>query len=280
MRVRDASGWTSNEVRRHLRAPHWGIRSTDPIPTTIEARCHDFLPRMGDAFFSHGTAGLLWGLPLPRRVEVGPLHVSFARGHRAPDTRDVVGHELSVRDDDIRVLRGLAVTSPARTVRDLSSHLSLRDLVAVMDAALHDGLVTSSDLVLQGRTRGFRGRSQFVAATTLMDGAAASRPESHLRFAYQGAGLPPMDINVDLFDRFGAFLARPDVRFRGYPVVSEYDGSGHLTDPAQWRRDVERYSLMEDAELSVVRALADDAPLFRRAISRSRRALARAGWRG
>jgi hypothetical protein len=279
MRVRDATEWTANEVRRHLRAPHWGIRSLDPVSTTIDARCQDFLPRVGDAFFSHGTAGLLWGLPLPRRIEGGPLHVAFARGHRAPDTRDVVGHELSVRDADIVILRGLAVTSVARTIRDLSSHLLLRDLVAIMDAAMHRGLVTASDLVAQGRTRGFRGRAQFIAATQLMDAAAASRPETHLRLAYLGAGLPPMDVNVDLFDRFGTFLARPDLRFRGYPVVSEYDGSGHLTDPAQWRRDVERYALMEDADLAIVRALADDAPLFPRAISRSRRALARVGWR-
>lgn len=90
----------------------------------------------------------------------------------------------------------------------------------------------------------------------------------------------PRLLNVDLFDRRGDFLARADLRFRGFAVVSEYDGAGHLTDPAQWRRDVERYSLREDADLAVVRALADDAPLFPRAVARCRRALIRAGWRG
>jgi very-short-patch-repair endonuclease len=87
-----------------------------------------------------------------------------------------------------------------------------------------------------------------------------------------------MDINVDLRDGRGRFLARPDIRFPEYRVVVEYEGDGHRTDRAQWNRDLIRTAALFEAGEHVIRIGA--AQLHRPAVflKQLRAALVARGW--
>lgn len=274
------TGVTRHTIETRMLVPYRGIRA-DVLADDLRARALLFAPRLGPgAFYSHATAAGLWGAPLPAWATRDPrLHVSYPAGHRAPDARETQGHELQVGSSDTVILDGIPIASPARTVRDLATILQVPDLVAVIDAMLRAGVVDRAALDRMAAVRRFRWRRRVLAAVELADPAAETRPESLLRVAYAFAGLPPTLANDDIRDAHGRFVARPDLRFRGFPVLSEYDGDGHRTDTRQWRRDVERYAALEDLGFEIVRVTADDIPHFERAIAHARTRLLRHGWR-
>ena len=80
----------------------WGIRGVGD-DFSIPVRCAEFLPRMPEGgFYSHVTAAILWGIPLPWRFESNlDLHVSVPRGRRAPDAAQIIGHQVAIRPDDV-----------------------------------------------------------------------------------------------------------------------------------------------------------------------------------
>lgn len=282
MLVRDAAaaGFRPGDVRRHLRAPYWGIRSLADEEDSVIDRCRDFLPRLGAAVFSHSTAAGLHGIPLPLSLSRDDLlHVSHVAGHRAPAAAGLIGHELRLAPTDIGAVDGLPVTSVLRTVRDLSGMMAVPDLVAAADSVLHVGHVDLDDLTALARTRGFRGLRTLRAAIPLLDGRAESPQESLLRVAIISAGLPMPEVNQDFRDAGGRFVARADLSFPGFALVVEYEGDGHRTSPTQWRRDVERTAALEDLGQEVIRVTGEDSPRFRAAIARIRSRLIRRGWR-
>jgi hypothetical protein len=281
--VREAlrSGYTRHEVDRILPKPFWGIRAEQESLST-EGRCRQFLCRLPEgAFYSHTTAALLWGVTLPPWHEHDMrLHVSVPAGHRAVDAKQIIGHEVALSPSEHTTVNGLPVSAPTRVWRELGQLLSLADLVAVGDELLRRNrpLCSLSALRTASYSRGYRGKRNVMAALLMLDGRAESRPESLMRVALHTAGLPRMIVNEDVRRTDGSFLARPDIRFADYPVVVEYDGDGHRTDSAQWRRDVARLGDLADAGLEVVRATADDLPDFRRLVARTRSRLRMHGW--
>jgi hypothetical protein len=260
----------------------WGIRGVGE-DFSIPARCVEFVPRLLPvSFYSHVTAALLWGVPLPSRWETcTDLHVSVPRGWRAPDAAQIIGHQVAIRDDDVVLLDTMRVSSPARVWRELASLLDPADLIAAGDALVsrQRGLTTIAELAkVVHRDPSYPGRRNARDALPLLSDRAESRPESLLRLAMVASNLPPLLVNHDVLDGDSRFVARVDLAFEGYPVVVEYDGDGHRSDPRQWRRDVTRFGQLEDAGLTVVRATAEDLPGFERVIDRCRRHLRAAGW--
>lgn len=240
------------------------------------------LPRLPPgSFFSHTTAAQLWGLPLPlhARTDLRP-HVSVPAGHRAVDTRDAIGHEVVIRAGEVTSLGRIHVSTPARIWMELSPLLGLSGLVALGDALLRSGSASEAELDHALSRRGFRGRRNAIAARPLLDERAESPMESILRVALVTAGLPALLVNEAVYDPAGRFVARPDLRFRDYPVVVEYDGDGHRSDAVQWRRDVRRYAELEDLGFDAIRATAADLPHFTRIVARARHRIQAASSRG
>jgi len=237
------------------------------------------MPEVG--FYSHVTAAVLWGMPLPNRFESSlDLHISVPRGFRAPDATHIVGHQVGIRDEDVVLLDGMRVSSPARTWRELAGLLDAGDLVAAGDSVVHRRLTTIEQLRLVTlRDRKYPGRRYARDALPHLSDRAESRPESLLRIALWRAGLPPVWVNRDVIDGAGQVMARVDLLFRDYPIAVEYDGDQHRSDVDQWRRDVVRLGNLEDGGITVVRAMADDLPRFERVIERCRQLLGRRGWR-
>ncbi|HWU45840.1 MAG TPA: hypothetical protein VN133_03670 [Humibacter sp.] len=258
-----AAGATRRRLRAaDLQAPFWGIRSTPTQTLTALDRCTAFMLRMPqDAVYSHVTAAQVYGMPLPRRHEDGPLHVGTPGNRRPVRAVGVIGHRLQLRQGDCARVRRLPVTSPERTWLDLGALLSLRDLVAAGDQLVRRAapLTTIADL---GRAfddySGRRGVRMLRAALPLLDEGSESARESWLRVMLIEAGFPRFETNQNVFDASGNFVARVDLLNRRYRVALEYEGDQHRADRRQWQRDVGRLRAVQATGLRVIRVTADD----------------------
>ncbi|MFB2556877.1 hypothetical protein [Herbiconiux liangxiaofengii] len=283
-----------------LSSPYPGVRRFGAPPDGLLERCRAYAQRMShDQLFSHGTAALLWGIPLPdeyglREIHGRPerdpaiLHVASLNGTR-PRVAGVRGHELSDRRIRCVLRHGLRVTDAASTWVHLAASLTLPDLVAAGD---HLVLTPRSrhpierrpfcgvdDLV--ARLRNVRGGGHVKAARALhliRDGAE-SRRETHLRLQLLGHGLPEPDLQGVILDAHGRFVARGDLVYPAFKVLVEYDGQQHRESSMQFHHDVARHeALLAEgwthlrADLHTPLAGRDSAP------ARTERALRARGW--
>ncbi|WP_169514009.1 endonuclease domain-containing protein [Agromyces subbeticus] len=223
-------------------------------------RAYEQLLRTGEAF-SHTTAALLYGAPLPAaHAALRPLHVLSPTPTRSR-TGGTVEHRS--RAGFPVVLRfGLPVVEPVAMWLQLASAISREDLTAVGDF-----LVTG---VLHGRARepaladhaalaaaidvgtGGRGMSGARWALERIRVGAASRPETLLRLVMAAAGLPEPVIGPAVVVAGGTLTLHPDLAYPELRLAIEYEGDGHR-DPARWERDIERRELFEDAGWRVIR---------------------------
>jgi hypothetical protein len=275
-----------------LDRPFWGVR----IPAQgesggqgyvkrgeVEALCSALLVRMPPpAFFSHATAALLLGLPLPARLSrLRPVHVGVPAPIRPMEARDVVGHRLSVLPDDLIERGRLRLTGPARTWLDLAATLTVHELVAIGDHLIRwrSPLVTSGELSAALETYpGRRGLKQARTALPLLRTRSESPRESVLRVIIVLAGLPEPECNYTVLTTDGTFLARGDLVYPEYKLLLEYQGDQHRTDRAQWRADIRRTGRLEDNGWQVLQFTADDLHDPDALVARIRLRLRARGW--
>jgi hypothetical protein len=278
------SGITFSRLRgRDLERPFRGTRTIGSGNSVFDlAAAYAPLLRAGDRF-SHTTAAILWGLPLPRGF--AELHVSTAAGRNPPRGKGVIGHRSSVSTAITR--EGLPVSGPRSMFLELATELELDDLVSVGDALIldpylldpHDIRPWTNIQDLASACEGSRapGCRRARRALKLMRQGAESRPETLLRLLLIRAGLPEPELNSDIHDAAGRFLGRGDLVYRAARVIVEYDGDHHRNSKEQYENDIMRLERFRDADWIVVQVR--DRGLFVNAdqtIARVRRALTRA----
>lgn len=246
-----------------LVAPFSGVRAPAALALGIQELAVVYSTRMPTAaFFSHVTAARLWDIPLPYRLEGRdlPLDVGVPANAVVPRGAGVVGHHLQLDAGDVVTLGPLRLTSPARTWCDLAALLSHEDLVAAGDSLLWRQRPESSRVVPStladavARFRGRRGRPALRGALPRLTDRSDSRAESLVRCRIIAAGLPEPEVNLDLYDSSGTFVARPDLSFRRYRVCLDYEGDHHRTDAVQWEKDIARVTRIENAHWRHLRA--------------------------
>ena len=235
----------------------WGIgrRDGELLPTQRVLDALPLLPSSGAlaGWASAYVQGVSWldGVDLGTPVPV-PVHVGSDTGRSATQVRFV--HDV-LDEDEIRVVHGIRVTSPARTAFDAvrwARHLV--DAVAVLDAMLRFTSLTRSQFDAELERRGgWRGIRQAREAAALADPAVLSIWESRLRVLYVcNAHLPPPLVNPWVFDPTWRLLGRPDLFDPAVAHAIEYDGEHHL-DPAQRESDERRQRGFEAAGVVVTR---------------------------
>lgn len=81
---------------RDLSAPFHGVSTLRRQNISVREMCEVYAPRPTSAqFFSHHTAGVLWGMPLPV-PQPDRLHVSAMAPAREPRTSGVIGHRVTI----------------------------------------------------------------------------------------------------------------------------------------------------------------------------------------
>ncbi|MBO1755657.1 DUF559 domain-containing protein [Allobranchiibius sp. CTAmp26] len=238
-----------------LTSPFRGVRTTSPALDLI-SRARALLTVLPEtAAFSHASAALLWGIPLPRLLEEAKsLHVTLPAGANTFVRDGVVVHYGD--RPTMRCPAGLPVTEPAATWCDLSAGMVVDDLVVAADDLCYRSL--SGIAQLEGALRvhpGRRGRVAARSALPLVRAGSASPGETRTRLLLGRWCLPEPELNVDVFDRWGGWLARVDFLWRSNQVVAEYYGAVH---ESSWSKDLTRAAQLEDAGYRVVVITARD----------------------
>lgn len=232
-------------------------------------------------FFSHETGLALLGAPLPytRQARRG-VHISVRRPHAMPRRCGVIGHRLQARADAFWGNGLLRIEHPARLWRQAAAHWRLDDLIVAGDFLVHprNRLLTVDELRREvdeaGEVRGLLR----PALEEIRTGAESSE-ETRLRLLLMRAGLPEPELNLELFDVHGAFVARLDLAYPQYRVAAEYDGRGHA-GAEQFARDADRWDAIRAEHWRHVRILSHHLrPDPQVAVDKVAVALFEAGWR-
>ncbi|MCH9732881.1 MAG: DUF559 domain-containing protein, partial [Actinomycetia bacterium] len=176
-------------------------------------------------------------------------------------------------------VRGIPVTTPARTAFDFGRLLSETKGVQRIDALMNctDLKVVDVERVAQSHP-GVRGLRRLRGTLKLVDRGAESPYESLTRLLLVRNGFPPPETQIEIRDEFGRVFARLDMGWTRWKVAVEYDGKQHWADGKQRAWDIDRMALLEAAGWLVIRVSA--AMLSRRGviIDRVAAALAMRGW--
>ena len=166
----------------------------------------------------------------------------------------IVVHRDRLRDDELCRVRGIAVTTPARTAYDLGRRPGLSKAVIRLDALANATGLRAADIeVVAGRHPGSRGVVQLRQALQLMDAGAESPQESRTRLLLVDADLPRPSTQITVRDSTGRFVARVDMGWEEWKVGVEFDGAQHWIDPAQRTRDIDRYAELADLGWVIIR---------------------------
>jgi GNAT superfamily N-acetyltransferase len=245
-------------------------------PSTLVARAAAFQIALPDRrAFSHLTAAVLWGLPLPASVEGlaagvdAPLHVIAPTADGRAVRPGVVGHRgLEWRAVASPPGTGLRVVDVADTWCDLGELprgvLTLRDLVVAGDAAValldaRAGRAVGTRLLreaLRGRNRP-RGAVVLRQALALVRAGVRSPMETRARLMFVDAGFPEPEVNAPVTDEAGEWLAEGDLVWRRQRVVGEYQGEHHA-DRRRRSEDAFRRTLLEEHAWRVRELWAED----------------------
>jgi hypothetical protein len=209
----------------------------------LRARCAAVLDSTTDGVISSITAAQIHRTWLP---ELPPtIHVATAtperRGRAMTRTKraEFVAHRLQLSADDVMEVDSLAVMTPARAWRDLAGVLDLAGLVAAGDSVLRMGVSLAELQDVLGRTARGRYARLAKAALPLLDARSRSRPESHLRVAVSGDGMPRFEVNEPVFRDEGGWLAEPDLSLADAKLALEYLGAEHA-EVKRRRKDITR----------------------------------------
>lgn len=195
------------------------------------------------------TAARFWGFPLvddrdpATSAQEHRIDEVIAPAHRRTlrfGGRELRRHRFVVRPGDVVQPRGLAITSPLRTLIDCSSSLAPAAAVCVLDDALHRGVVRVEELdaaVLDARGR--PGVLALAAALASADGRAESPFETLTRLLLLPV-LPDLEPQVELCDERGRLIARFDLGDRTRRLAVESDGTTAHAGPQMLAKDRRR----------------------------------------
>ena len=135
-------------------------------------------------------------------------------------------HRDELVDDERQLLRGISLTTPARTAFDLGRRRGRTGAIIRVDALANTtGLQPPAIENLIERHPGARGLRQLREVVELMDGGAESPQETRTRLVLVDAGLPRPETQI-IVDRW-----RIDMGWEEFKVGVEYDGELGVPPP-------------------------------------------------
>lgn len=244
-------GWIDSAVTRQL---------LHPIADGVYALGHTGLSRRGVAIgallwagagsaLSHESAARTWRLVAESTD--GPIHVSLGRRRGLASTDAIVVHRpRSLAASDLEWHRGLIVTNPERTIRDLLPSASVGEITRMLEQAVTLLGRAPDDLHRWGAgLTQVRGRDKLLRALDNVVGPAVLRSELERRFRTlcQEAGLPLPETNT----RFGRWEL--DALWRDLAIAVELDSWRWHGGRWQFHRDRRKGLALNRAGVELVR---------------------------
>lgn len=286
-----AQGWSDAELRRRRRSGELMSLRRGAYLDAADTRLSDAVathtlliesaaPLMAeDAVLSHVSAAVLHRLPI-WNVPLDRVHRTRARRTGARRTGATVLHTAPLTTEEITEVGGRPVTTLARTLVDLARTLGFEEAVVLVDAALHQHLVTTEALgEALARAAGWPGCPNARRAVAFADRRSMSVGESRSRVAMARSGLPAPVLQWEVTSQVGR-LGRVDFAWPGLGVVGEFDGQvkyGKYLRPGQSPGDAvfaekQREDRIRDEGLRVVRWVWAELRHFAAVAERIRRA--------
>lgn len=270
--------------RKTLRGPRFtsihpgrGIWLAADVEQTLEILLlADLLTLPPDTAVSHVTALRLYG------IEVGRAGARHHSTNTSGQTRlDGITLHRRQRPLPVRLLDGIRVVTPERALVDSATMLSTGDIVRAGDFLLRHGLIRSPDhFTVFAHTEHLNGVARSRDAAPLLRERVDSVAETDVRLLICHHGLPWPEVNVEILDDHGTFLARGDLAYPHWKVLVEYDGGHHWDSADQRQQDILRRERLRSAGWKVVVITAADRRQPASIIARIWRALVESGYRG
>jgi len=299
-----AAGVPNRRLRaRDIHSPFHGAHLDNSVDASVANLCHAFSLGMSRTHaFSHTTAALLYGLPVPLYATHGTdTHVAVPADRRQPRGRGVAGHSLAIdrwasqavleRDFVTGELFELNVVAPSVVWAQMAEVLDPDDLVALGDALVTGELTPIGTEVMMGQpltsiseltnvtvswagSRGSQNRSRAIPHIRV---GSLSRTETLTRLMVIRAGVPEPLLNVVACAPDGTPIRMADLLWIRERVLTEYEGEDHRTARGKFRGDISKFEEYADAEWHGLRVHADDlfvdpnvfiARLWRRLVAR------------
>lgn len=230
---------------------------------------------------SHQSAALLHGLDLIGKQAGDLVHLTrAARGRGGHSGRAGTRiHLAEIPATHLTVMRGVPVTSVARTVVDLARVGSFAEGVVVADSALRTGKVTVAGIkAVIAECERWPGVRRARRAIEFSDGRAESALESIGRAVFHEHGLPPPELQVWVGTDDLGVVGRADYLWRKYRTVAEADGAVKYANPGRAISQLNRDARLRDAGFEVVHFTWQEITMApRQVVDRIRVAFARSG---
>ncbi|MBV9640362.1 MAG: hypothetical protein JO330_12495 [Mycobacteriaceae bacterium] len=163
--------------------------------------------------------------------------------------------------DEVQFIRGMRVTTPARTAFDLACRHPTESAVAAIDSLARATHLQPADVErIARRYPGRRGIKRARASLELVDPGAESPRETGLRLLLIRANFPRPQTQIPVYDDFGHLIARLDMGWQDLRVAVEYEGDHHRSDPRQFTNDIRRVETLTELGWIIVRVTAQDTP--------------------
>lgn len=146
-----AAGVTTEMVRHRLRTGHLiriyrGVYAVGHLARIELAReTASLLVCRDGALLSHHSAAALWRIR-PSTADAEPVEVLVLGSESARQPGILCHRTRTLHPRDVRIRQGLPVTSPARTLLDITPDLSTRELEWTLDEALTSRIMSNSQL--------------------------------------------------------------------------------------------------------------------------------------
>lgn len=149
------------------------------------------------------------------------VHVIAPPALRVGAQRMVRTHVTDLADDEVAGGSDPPYTSATRTACDVGAWLPLWRSVPILDAMVHQGVVSRADLDgLLVRFKGRWGRKVCRTAFGMADGACSEPSASYLRARLRLEGIPAPDLTFGVL--FANATVVPDMAWPRYRVAVEY----------------------------------------------------------
>lgn len=260
----------SDEWRRIRRGAYVTTALVDDVQAVALARIVGVHHQLrGPHVFGHGSAALLWGLPLWSV----PAQVHVYQGCHPGNRRDAsIRRHLGALDAGaVTEVAGLPVTQLARTAVDCARSMTPLAGLVVVDGALRAGVPRDELLALTTLDPTGRGMARAREVIAVGDAGAESPQESALRFVALRAGLPRPETQIPVDTRLGTFW--PDLGWERWRTALEYDGRPKYTDTDALVREKRRHDALVEAGWRILRVTKEDLRAAGPLVMRIRRLL-------
>ena len=249
-----AAGIPDHVIERRVRNGrllpiHRGVYQAGPVVGSCAREMAAVLACGHESRLSHGSAGVLWEL----RARVSSdesIELTIPRRDRRRISGIIVHRVSRLEPDEVTIVNGIPVTTPARTLLDLGECVGLREMEQALARTERKGLVTRGELRAMvdrhPRHRGARALRRLVEN----DGPAPFTrfPAEEIMLALvRKAGLPAPELNAQLL-RYEV-----DLLWREQRLVVEVDGIAYHGSARAFVQDRRRDAQLIAAGYRVVR---------------------------